>query len=70
MLYKPMLVAASALLVANCSMMTATSGTECSIWRPVSWSSKDTPATIEEVKLNNARQASWCADKGSVIGSR
>ena len=29
-------------------------------WRPVSWSSRDTLKTIEEVKANNARHVEWC----------
>lgn len=70
MLLKLIPVAVSGLLAASCSTMTVTVGTECSVWRPVSWSSKDTPTTIEEVKLNNARQGAWCASKGSVVGSR
>lgn len=30
-------------------------------WRPVSWSSRDTLQTIEEVKANNARREAWCS---------
>lgn len=55
------LALASALLVANCSKTTGTNATECLVWKPISWSSKDTPLTIEEIKLNNARQKAWCA---------
>lgn len=29
-------------------------------WRAVSWSSRDTLKTIEEVKANNARHVEWC----------
>lgn len=29
-------------------------------WRAISWSSKDTLKTIEEVKANNARHEAWC----------
>ena len=29
-------------------------------WRAVSWSSRDTLKTIEEVKANNARHTAWC----------
>lgn len=57
------LALASGLLVANCSKTTATSETSCTVWRPISWSGKDTPQTIGEVKLNNARQKAWCAPK-------
>ena len=56
-----MLVAASGLLVASCSKTTGTGGTECLVWKPISWSSRDTPQTIEEVKLNNERQKGWCS---------
>lgn len=55
------LVVVSGLLAASCSRTTGTVGTECLVWKPVSWSSKDTPQTIEEVKLNNARRMAWCA---------
>lgn len=54
------LAGVSALLVASCSMTTATVGSECLVWKPISWSAKDTPQTIEEVKLNNVRQKAWC----------
>lgn len=29
-------------------------------WRGISWSTKDTLQTIEEVKANNARHEAWC----------
>jgi uncharacterized protein (DUF39 family) len=58
---KLMLVVVSGLLAASCAKTTATVGTECSVWRPISWSQTDTPKTIEEVKLNNVRQQAWCA---------
>lgn len=32
----------------------------CDFWKPVSWSTKDTRATIEEVKVNNAKRKAWC----------
>ena len=51
---------ASALLVASCSRTMGTAETSCLVWKPISWSSKDTPQTITEVKANNARQAAWC----------
>ena len=53
-------VLVSGLLAASCSRTTGTNETSCLVWRPISWSSKDTPQTIEEVKLNNARQKAWC----------
>lgn len=33
-------------------------------WRPISWSSKDTLKTIEEVKAHNARHEAWCKKEG------
>lgn len=54
------LAAALAIPLAGCQTM-ATGVTEvCSVWRPISWSKKDTPQTIDEVKGNNARQEAWC----------
>ena len=51
----------SGLLVASCSMTTASNvETSCLVWRPISWSAKDTPQTIEGVKLGNARRQAWC----------
>jgi hypothetical protein len=32
----------------------------CQVWKPVSWSSKDTDQTIREIKVNNARRGGWC----------
>lgn len=29
-------------------------------WRPLTWSSRDTSETVEEVKANNARHEAWC----------
>jgi hypothetical protein len=54
------LAVVSGSLVASCYKTTGTAETSCLVWRPISWSSKDTPKTIEEVKLNNARQKAWC----------
>lgn len=54
-------MAVSGLLVASCSKTTGTVETSCLVWRPISWSSKDTPQTIEEVKLNNVRRNAWCS---------
>ena len=31
-------------------------------WRDLSWSTRDTKQTIEEVKANNARRDAWCKD--------
>jgi hypothetical protein len=38
-----------------------TNGAVCTVWRDVSWSSKDTTPTIIEIKQNNARREGWCA---------
>jgi hypothetical protein len=42
----------------------ATTGTgvidACRVWRPVSWSAKDTPQTIVDVKGNNVRRGAFC----------
>jgi len=40
--------------------MTATSGTECAVWVPITWSSRDTPETIKQIKASNARRKAWC----------
>jgi hypothetical protein len=52
----------SILALTGCAKMTAIVGTEaaCAVWKPVSWSSKDTDQTITEVKVNNARREGWC----------
>ena len=55
-----MLLFALIWLLAGCTTTTATVGTECSVWRPITWSTKDTPETLVEVKANNARRAAWC----------
>jgi hypothetical protein len=62
MLYRLTMACAVTLLLAGCGRTMATGGTEaaCSVWRPISWSGKDTDRTIEEVKLNNARRAGFC----------
>lgn len=50
-----------ALMLGGCATTTATGGTSvCAVWRPISWSVKDSDATIAEVKVNNARQRGWC----------
>jgi len=53
----------SGLLVASCSKTTGTVETSCLVWRPISWSAKDTSQTIEEVKLNNVRRNAWCGNE-------
>lgn len=58
------LALATTLLVAGCTQTTGTAGTEiCSLWRPVSWSQKDTPQTVADVKVNNARRAGYCGGR-------
>lgn len=32
----------------------------CAVWSDISWSRKDTPQTVAEVKVNNARRAGYC----------
>jgi len=54
------LMLAAALLLVGCKTMTGSVGTECGVWQPITWSSRDTPETIVEVKANNARRAAWC----------
>ena len=54
---------ASALLIplAGCAT-TAGVGIEasCRHWKPITWSKKDTPPTVDGVKANNARRQAWC----------
>lgn len=63
MSYKLMVLFAATLLMGGCMRLTATAAIDaCDFWRPVSWSTKDTPATVEGVKINNARQKAWCGE--------
>ncbi len=51
------------LVLTGCSKVMGTAETNlsaCSVWRDISWSSKDTPQTITEVKVNNARREGYC----------
>lgn len=51
------------LILPGCATTTATVATNqsvCEVWKPVSWSKKDTDQTITEVKINNARREGWC----------
>lgn len=55
----------SALLLTGCVTTTGTVETNavvCSVWRPVTWSTKDTDQTILEVKINNARRKGYCGE--------
>ena len=57
------LVMLSILPLGACSSLTGTVETNeapCGVWKNVSWSSKDTPQTIIEVKTNNARREGYC----------
>ena len=61
MRFKLTMLLAGTLLLGGCWKTTGTVGTEvCDIWQPISWSQKDTPQTIAEVKINNAKQKAWC----------
>jgi outer membrane biogenesis lipoprotein LolB len=61
MRFKLTMLCAATLLLAGCSKTTGIGGINaCDFWRPVSWSQKDTPQTVAEVKGNNARRKAWC----------
>jgi hypothetical protein len=34
----------------------------CVVWKPISWSVKDTDQTIAEAKTNNARRRGFCGE--------
>lgn len=36
----------------------------CAAWPYVTWSVRDTPATIADAKVNNAAKTAFCADGG------
>jgi hypothetical protein len=55
----------SLLLLTGCVTTTGTVATNsvvCSIWQPVTWSTKDTDQTIREVKVSNARRKGYCGE--------
>ena len=59
--WKPSAVLVMALLLAGCQTTTGTDATSvCAVWRPISWSVKDTPDTTREIVLNNARRSGYC----------
>jgi len=63
MRYRLMTILAAGLLLAGCATTTGTGATDaCAVWKPVSWSVKDTDQTIREVKSNNARRKAWCSE--------
>ena len=54
------------LVLTGCSKVMGIGVTDlasCTVWRDISWSSKDTPQTITEVKINNARREGFCEGK-------
>lgn len=50
------------LALTGCSQTMGTAETKavCAVWSDISWSRKDTPQTVAEVKVNNARRAGYC----------
>ena len=64
MLFRLTMLCGMTLLAVGCATTTASVGTECSVWKPITWSVKDTDQTIAEVKTNNARQKAWCKKGG------
>ena len=38
----------------------AINSSACDVWKPISWSQKDTDLTIAQAKVNNARRQGWC----------
>lgn len=45
----------------GCQALNSTGGIEvCTVWRPVTWSQRDTPETVDGVKGNNARRTAYC----------
>lgn len=64
MYWKQMLVSVGISLLLGCTLQTSISATDvCKVWQPVTWSSKDTPQTVAEVKISNARRKAWCEEK-------
>lgn len=59
--YLSVLMALSLTVILSSCKTMASGGTDvCAVWRPVSWSVKDTLPTIDDVKGNNARRGAWC----------
>lgn len=58
----PMMLTLVALpiLLAGCQTTGSGATSVCSQWRSITWSSRDTPQTIDGVKGNNARRGAWC----------
>lgn len=55
-----LLLVASLMLLAACQTTGSAETEVCSVWRPVTWSQRDTPETVDGVKGNNARRGAWC----------
>lgn len=57
-----LLVMLSPVTLAGCAKTMATVGikTACNVWKPISWSKKDTTDTIIEIKVQNARRNGFC----------
>lgn len=51
----------------GCASLTNTFGTEeqtvCAVWKPITYSRRDTDETIVQVRVNNARRDAWCRDR-------
>lgn len=60
-LLAPVLVS-TLLLLSGCTTMTGTGGTKaaCLSFQPITWSKKDSPDTIKEVKGHNAAYKAVC----------
>lgn len=61
-LKKPATLLILGLTVAGCSQTTATGVTSvaCSAFPPITWSVKDTPPTIKQVKAHNSARTAVC----------
>lgn len=54
------------LALTGCSSLMGTAETNlsaCSVWKDISWSSKDTAKTVTEIKVSNARREGYCEKK-------
>jgi len=63
---RSVLVIMPLLLLTGCSKMMGIVETKpavCTVWKDISWSKSDTPQTIVEVKVNNARREGFCEGK-------
>lgn len=46
--------------LAGCNQTSGSGSSACSLWKAISWSKKDTPETVGEIKDNNAKQTEFC----------